>query len=455
MLNELLLAGARATPDKPVVISARGETSYAQCSARAQSFVVGLRARGITRFGCRVADVSEMIALLGASAALGVEACMYAGALGIDEITTIAAHFNHDVLITEADDPMAALPGAIVLDTLAGNASGDELDHTPDECPLLTLTTGTTGLPKGARNDWRRLVTSHQRRTGYPDARWLLAHALNQFAGLSVLTHCLVSGATLVVPEAFQPRPALAAMRDHAVTHASATPTFWRFLLGLMAGDTTEAPRLRQITLTGEAVPSALVDDLQRVFPEARITQIYGATEFGSGVAVKDAENGLPVSALERGDDADVQFKIVDGELHVRSRIGMLGYYGSDDVGDSWRPTGDLVEVRGDRVFFCGRTTEIINVGGSKVHPLPIEDAIGQVKGVELAHVYGRSNSVTGQIVAVDVVASPGVDEDELEDAIRDACASLAPASQPRRIRFVEELDIRDTKIARRNPEAQ
>ena len=455
MLNELLLAGAEATPDKPLVISPHGTTTYAEAVRRAESFAAGLRAHNITRFGCRVTDVADLIALLAASSALGVEACMYAAGATADEIAVIAPHFNHDVLITMPDDVMADNAAALLLDKVAVAPSGSELATTPAACPLLILTTGTTGLPKGARNDWIRLVTTHKRRVGANDARWLLAHVPNQFAGLGVVLHCLASGATLIVPDEYNPRAALAAMREHGVTHASATPTFWRFLLSLMQGGTESAVPLRQITMAGEAIPSALVDDVHAAFPEARISQIYGATEFGSSVAVGDARNGLPRSVLDRGDDAEVQFKIVDGELYVRSRIGMLGYYGAEDVGDSWRPTGDLVEVRDDRIFFAGRSTEIINVGGNKVSPLPIEDAIGRVPGVELAHVYGRKNAVTGQIVAVDVVASAGVDQDELDDRIRAACAALPQPSQPRRIRFVDDLDIRDTKIARRRQETE
>jgi acyl-CoA synthetase (AMP-forming)/AMP-acid ligase II len=127
----------------------------------------------------------------------------------------------------------------------------------------------------------------------------------------------------------------------------------------------------------------------------------------------------------------------------------MLGYYGEPDVDDVWRPTGDLVEVRGDRIHFVGRTSEVINVGGVKVHPLPVEDVVSAVEGVELAHVYGRANPVSGEIVAVDVVARPGADEESLEDAIRAACAALPQAARPRRIRFVDDV-VRQQKIDRR-----
>jgi acyl-CoA synthetase (AMP-forming)/AMP-acid ligase II len=449
VLNKLLLAGVADAPDKALVVTAARTATYRDVATRAAALATGLDERGITRFGCLVDDVAELIALLAASSALSAEACMYPRSASGDEAARLAAHFDHEVIITDRADR----EGALALESLAADPATDQIERQPEHAPLLILTTGTTGLPKGARNDWVRLVRTHEKRVGPSDASWLMAHVPNQFAGLGVLLHCMASGATLVVPTDYEPRAALTAMRDHGVTHVSATPTFWRFLLNFVLRDDAGDLALRQITLAGEAVPSALLGDLERAFPNANISQIYGATEFGSSVAVGDGRNGMPARVLERGDDAEVQFRIVDGELHVRSRIGMLGYYGDDDVGDSWRPTGDLVEVRDERIFFVGRSTETINVGGVKVHPLPIEDIISAVPGVDLAHVYGRSSPVAGQIVAVDIVAAPNTDREAIEAAARSACSELAPAAQPRLIRFVESLTIRDTKIARREPE--
>ena len=167
-------------------------------------------------------------------------------------------------------------------------------------------------------------------------------------------------------------------------------------------------------------------------------------------MSVRDGQPGLPLSVLEREDDADVQLRIVDGELHMRSRVGMLGYHDDEEADAGWRPTGDLVEVRGDRIHFVGRTTEIINVGGAKVHPLPIEEVASTVAGVELVAAYGRPNPVTGQIVALDVVAADGADDRGARGGDpRGVRRRVPPAGRPRRIRFVEELEIRGTKLAR------
>ncbi|NHA01562.1 long-chain fatty acid--CoA ligase [Nocardioides sp. W3-2-3] len=182
----------------------------------------------------------------------------------------------------------------------------------PESRPVMAMTTGTSGFPRGVRHEWDRLLRAVRKIKPAPDHRWLLAYGLNQFGGLQILIHVLAAQARLVAAESFQPRDALGAMRASGVTHASGTPTFWRFLVAEMSADGGPVPGLRQVTLGGEAVPGALLERLRERFPDAHLSQIYGATEFGQNVTVRDGRPGLPVSMLESG--GDVQFKITDGE---------------------------------------------------------------------------------------------------------------------------------------------
>jgi acyl-CoA synthetase (AMP-forming)/AMP-acid ligase II len=283
----------------------------------------------------------------------------------------------------------------------------------------------------------------------------LLTYNLSQFAGIQILLHALVSHATLVVPPSRRPNDAIATIREHGVTHVSATPTFWGMLTRALDGSAAATLDLRQATLGGEAVPERVLSDIARLFPNARISQVYAATEFGSGISVRDGRIGLPISVLDRDDDADVQMRIIDGELHVRSTIGMFAYYAQGRVDGGWRPTGDRVEVRGDRIFFVGRSTDLINVGGEKVHPLPLENLLIGLDDIDLVRAYAHPNPITGQIVAVDVVARPGADTARLEEEIRSRCAALTPAGRPRRIRFVPNLAVQGDKIARQSAGAR
>jgi acyl-coenzyme A synthetase/AMP-(fatty) acid ligase len=448
VLIDLLRTAAAVDPNHVAVASGSTTLTYGECLLRSEKLAHGLGEHNIGRFGCQLDDAEEIVPLLCGSSAVEAEACIYPSYLDDRGVADLARTFDHEVVVTSRK---RSLDGSVSIPITDLAASGEgTLPSSPAHAPVMILTTGTTGHQRGARHDWSRLVGAIGRREQHPGGRWLLAYNLNQFAGIQMLLHVLVSRATLIAPSSNQPAEALRTMRELHATHASATPTFWRFVVSSLDEASAADLSLEQITLGGEAVPERLLTDLRRLFPRAKISQIYGATEFGLGLSVRDGRPGLPASLLQRGDDADVQVKVVDGQLYTRSKVGMLGYYGEDDVsGDYWMPTGDLVELRGDRIYFVGRITETVNVGGVKVHPLPVEEAVSKVSGVALVHAYGRPNPVSGQIMAVDVVARPGTDQSQLRQEIRDACTPLAPAARPRSIRFVETLDVRDQKIAR------
>lgn len=445
MLADLLRDGTARDPDQEVVIEPSGATTYRQCLGTSEQIAAELDRRSIDRFGCVVDDVATLVSTLCASTMTGSEACVYPPVNDGLASSQVSALLDHRVVVTDRPDHFEGVQ-TLRLGALPRNRAAVA---TPAAFPVLVLTSGTSGVPRAARHDWRKVVGSVRRPDDRAGTRWLLAYNLNQFAGLQVLVHVLVSSGTLVVPATRRPVDVLATIADHAVTHVSGTPTFWRQLVGQIRPDEGGELPLRQITLGGEAVQQRLLDDLRARFPSARVSQVYAATEFGSAISVTDGRAGLPVSVLERGDDADVQVRIVDGELHVRTRIGMLGYHSEPRVGDGWRATGDLVEVDGDRIHFVGRTTEIINVGGVKVHPLPVEERAAAAPGVLLARAFGRPNPITGQIVALDIVATPDADHAELERAVRAACSDLPRSSQPRLVRIVDELPVRGGKLAR------
>jgi acyl-CoA synthetase (AMP-forming)/AMP-acid ligase II len=441
----------RADPSATAVVTADGVASYGELVERAHLLAAGLASRGVRRFGVLSAPASaaEVVALLAAASLTGAEACAYPPNDDPAASADLARRFGHDLVVTGRTLPGVATMSA---DEIASGAGRGVIDlEPPAHRPLLLLTTGTTGAPRGVRHDWARLLRALRHVRPGTDERWLLAYGLNQFAGVQVLLHVTAAGAALIDPAGPQPPDGLAAARRHGADHISATPTYWRFLLAELHTGGGPVPALRQVTLGGEAVPTPLLDQLRAVFPHARISQVYAASEFGAAGSVRDGRHGLALDILARGEDADVAVKIVDGQLWVRSRVGMVGYYDASGADpDGWRPTGDLVEIVDDRIVFCGRAGDIINVGGVKVHPLPIEERVSAVDGVEIARVYGRPNALTGAIVAVDVVPMPGADSGTVKAAVRAACLDLPPAARPRSVRIVREVALAGSKIARR-----
>jgi len=445
---ELLRRAAARDAEAVAMIAESGTWTYARLADEAESLARGLRSAGIERFAIASNDIPRVVALLAASSLIGAEACVYAPDIAPEEMDRQAVAFGHAVVVSDRDD--LGEPDVAVVGPESLLKHGPALDVLPERRPLLVLTTGSTGAPKGVRHDWLRQLSRMEGARDGSGQVWLLAYGPNQFAGLQVLIHVLGTGAILVAPSVRRPQAVLELVHDHRVDHISATPTFWRFMLAEFRADARPAPDLKQITLGGEAAPGALLEELRATFPAAKISHIYAGSEFGSTGSVRDGTDGLPASLLEGHDDADVSLKIVDGELWVRSSASMLGYHGEDDrPADEWWPTGDLVDVVEDRIVFRGRKTDVINVGGVKVHPLPVEDRVTAVPGVKVARVYGRANALVGAVVAVDVVSEPGVDERELKAAIRSSCADLPRPWQPRSIQVVEELAMKENKVVR------
>ena len=441
---ELLRRVRDVDPDRPAVVTHDGTATYGDLHAAAESIARALTESAISRIAVTDVEAAGVIPALAGASRVGTEACIYPPAEPA-EITDLLARFDHhDCIAGSPDVDHLAKP----LGAPSENASLPS--DTPEERPHLVLTTGTTGTPRGVRHDWNRLLRGVERVEPAPEDRWLLAYGIHQFAGLQVLLHVAAAGSTLVAPTPRRPREGLRAIRELGVTHLSATPTYWRFLLAEMQSDGGGSPPLRQITLGGEAIPGTLLEKLGQVFPDARISQVYAASEFGSSGSVRDGQAGLPIDVIGRDEDAPVDMKVVDGQLWMRSRTGMLGYYGEESVdADGWRPTGDLVEVVGDRILFRGRTSEVINVGGVKIHPLPIENLVAGVPGVAICRVHGRPSPVTGSIVAVEVVLLPGHADADVRSAIRAACSELPAAARPRSITFVDSVTTVGNKVIR------
>ena len=97
--------------------------------------------------------------------------------------------------------------------------------------------------------------------------------------------------------------------------------------------------------------------------------------------------------------------RVVDGLLEIKARSAMLGYLNaaSPFTDDGWFQTGDRVEVDGEYFRILGRESEVINVGGSKVDPVEVEDALLQMDGVIDAVVFGEDHSLLGRIVVARV----------------------------------------------------
>lgn len=298
---------------------------------------------------------------------------------------------------------------------LDDNLLATPLDNTsPDvaEAGILLPTSGTTGTPKIVRHHPDILLAQVSGYAPPERRRILLGYHPVSFSGLKVILGAIAAGAELVALS----QPTLPRLADAAVSLGAdefkGTPTIMRGLLTLLGGQASRLTFAR-VGLAGETVDQHILDRLHALLPRAEVWHIYGASEIGAFMTVKDGRAGFPARWIDEGLDP-VRMRIADGVLEVASPIAMLGYLGSpmrrlEEPVDWWR-TGDMIGIEGDRAYFLGRADSVINVGGAKVRPEEVEQALLCIPGVADARVFGRRNPITGHLVAAEVAAAPGED---------------------------------------------
>ncbi len=320
----------------------------------------------------------------------------------------------------------------------------------------ILLTSGTTGPPKMVAHTLASL-TGAIRQGNRPAKQvvWSTFYDIRRYGGLQILLRALLDGRSMVLSGAgestqdFLTRAAL-----HGVTHISGTPSHWRRALMTPAARKI-APRY--VRLSGEVADQAILDRLRGFYENARIVHAFATTEAGLAFEVDDGLAGFPASLI--GDSGgDVEIRIEDGSLHIRSGRNAARYLGtSQSIADEngFIHTHDTVERVGDRYYFTGRRDGVINVGGLKVHPEEVECVINSHPSVRMSLVKSRKNPITGAVVVADVVAmsapSSIKEANSLKQEILDAChRELASHKVPVTIRFVPTLDFAPSgKLAR------
>jgi len=222
------------------------------------------------------------------------------------------------------------------------------------------------------------------------------------------------------------------------ITNLSATPTFYRLLLPA----DRSVPSVSRLTSGGEKLDSVLAEKMKVLFPNAKVTNIYASTEAGSLFSSVDGE------AFTLPDHLREYVRINDDELYLH--ISILGDSLKTRSASDWFATGDVVDIIDDQPLkfkFRARKGELINVGGIKVNPHSIEQLLRELPEITDARVFGRSNSLLGEIVAAEIVLADSFELSDLKKLIR---AHITGPQCPRKITVVQELTrTRTGKLAR------
>ncbi len=299
---------------------------------------------------------------------------------------------------------------------------------------ITIFTSGTTGQPKEVVHSISTLTRSVRVGEKYRNQTWAYAYNPTHMAGLQVFFQAFENLNTLI--NVFnQPREYVYhQIQENAITHISATPTFYRLLLPYERA----YENVVRVTLGGEKSDQHLYDSIKKIFPNARINNVYASTEAGTLFAAKGDCFQIPELARDK-------YKVVDGELLIHKSL--LGSSSSFKFTEDFYHSGDLIEWVDETAGlfrFKSRKNELINVGGYKVNPNEVETAIMDIEGVKQAMVYGRANSILGNVLCAEVVLEPGSEMQELD--IKKRLSSLLQDFKiPRKIKFVDEISLTRT----------
>ena len=334
---------------------------------------------------------------------------------------------------------------------VAFEPDGDPPPALPPDTALLKFTSGSTGQPKGIALSAANLDAEADNIVSGlglgPGDRILAPVPLTHSYGfdLGVLA-MLRARCTLALEDVFVPRRILAELASGRTSVFLGVPAMYRAWLGMPPGSDPALP-VRYLLSCTAPLPASVVTAFHARY-RAAICQHYGSSETGA------VTTHVPQDVLARPDSVgsamgDVALRVVDregravpdgadGEVVVTSGAVAHGGYvmgAPTDRRDPFRPagyhTGDLGSVKDGFLYVRGRVDDLINVGGFKVAPREVIEALESHPAVTEAAVIGVKDPRGEEVVYAVVALSRSATEAELAAHCR---TRLAEYKVPRRI---------------------
>lgn len=286
---------------------------------------------------------------------------------------------------------------------------------------LILFSSGSTGAPKAMIHNLDTLVDSYGDKK-QKQINMLVFLMFDHIGGINTMLNILSMNATMIIPQNRNADDICKLIEEYKIAVLPSSPTFLNLILINRSYEKYDLSSLRMITYGTETMPEGLLGRLKAVFSKVRFLQTFGTSE--TGIAATSSKSSS--STFMKIDDENLEYKIVDNELWLRSKTQILGYLNrsmESFTSDGWFKTGDLVELDNEGfIKIIGRNKEIINVGGQKVLPSEVESVLLGMDEIEDCLVYGEQNAITGQSVSCDVVLKSGVEADGLKILVRKFC---------------------------------
>ncbi len=332
-----------------------------------------------------------------------------------------------------------------------------------DDVALMTYTSGTTGLPKGAMLSYRNALyksAAAANCNGVARDDVLLAIApLYHIAGMVMgINVTLFTGATTVLQYRFDPAAVLQAIARHRVTWWYSIAPMNVFAMQLPGAKDFDLSSLRMnpVTSFGIVFTEALANQWKTLAPNCKSFEAaYGLSE------THTVDTYMPADAVRWGTQGKAipgnEIRILDaesgracavdevGEIVLRSAGVFKGYWNKPEataqtLRNGWVHTGDMGKLDADGYLtFIGRFKEMIKVSGYSVFPEEVESILVKHPAVAQAAVIGVPDPDKGEVVKAFVVLKTGQSATPA-DIVAWSRDNMATYKAPRDVRLIAAL---------------
>jgi len=481
-LSSLFFKAVDANPDKLAIWCDGEEQTYSQLGSLVCKYANYLLASGVAYgdiIGIPMNNSIESVALIMASATIGAGLAPINPTIPIDAIDNAfrAGKVKHLIArkafykaIKDYDFSYLTgcrlcldgeVEGADSFDKVlnSSDARPDFSNLTGDETLILTMTSGSTGIPKPIEltqdNKLKRAEAHIKLYDIVPEDRILAATPLYHSLAERLVILPLLIGATSILLPRFTPIIWLNCVKDQQVTFTIAVSAQLSQIAQLLSSPfVPEISSLRSVVsssaLLEPHVRSELIKKLDCDFHE-----MYGTSECSTVTSINFKEAKEKVQSVGRPLPG-AEIRILDdqgqilpsgqiGEIAVKTVLKCASYYGlpekmEEATVDGYFKTGDLGRLDKDGyLYFAGRKKELIITGGVNVYPQDIENKINTIDAVKECAAFPYSDERLGEVVALAVVVNPEMELTKRQ--IQVYCArNLADFQQPHKIFFLDQL---------------
>lgn len=457
-LVDAVLANAERRPDWPALEQDGAVLSYAGLRDAVEDQARRLRAAGVgpgALVGIAMRDtiayVVAMLALFRTGAVLLPVDVRWTAA----EQEHVLGFFTAEALLVDA--PVEGVTARQIVPAALPPAGPAEWPNDPDLPLLLSLSSGTTGIPKGPRLSSRqfqaRLMAEWIGLGFLSSDRFLCATPLYFGGGRGFTLSHLIGGATVVLhPPPYDAAELPRVIERERITSLFLVPTILRRLAAGDDAGRADLSRLRLLISSGAALHP---EERARVM--ATLTRgfynLYASTEGGSvsmltpeapDSAAGSVGRSAVMSRFEIADDRGAM--VPAGTIgHIRQRAPWLpeGFWNNPAESEkSFRHgayyPGDMGFMDADGyLHITGRSKDMIIRGGVNIYPNEIERILLTHQAVAEAAIVGWPSAEFGEEVAAFVTLRIAAEPDALRQHCRD---SLASYKVPRTVFVVDEI---------------